>query len=1000
MAEQKEKKSASQSARDAAGSIKDAAKLTRDIGRIFAGDMSAIKDVLMNKLFWEIVLVVALIVAAVGMIIGASITGVIQFLATSWTEHWDENKIDQAIQSNGDMTYFKTAGWIFTLTETFKDVVKDTFSTLTRAGIAAANGRDNSNLTDQEALAAGKNPEADDYENTMQAILTDDPENGIGLTPALKERLDMIIVRVKQRGIQLRNAAYDQYVTSRKSDYHDLADILTDEMEKKMDAGGGKVVMYAGFNDELSRENFKFDMSAFTLSKLQALKILAIFSIQHDCQLTEMDIWTLMEYCGWFDPKNKTDLHDTADSIYDEVLQDQRYGNDIGSVTKKNLGIPIAAFEMGPLQVPYWSGSCAPQWYYEQQALIREHNRQYLAYWESGDIPEEMIPWGIQQPNRGSNTYTISGVYAREPSSTYNEWFKTTTEITYTFEIVQVGTAKKTIIADYTPNQDIVVKDLAFGYSYLVYRNTYSQMVASNGNKTKKELVDTLSLGKFTLDEAYTEDTIDTALDLSQFQQLSSFKPYGIVDRLYYSAENNLTVLRNEYSSTESWDRETIKALGQKVYKYWDKYVWAREKNDGGGVVTRNDAGIHSYSYSGSIPSGSTVPSYDQNGYLTKMVQTSYSCTLYKKTSFWGGWTYVSGGGRSYSNLEADTSYRFTITKYTTTTKYEYTYDDEGNVTGTVPQKPTNSSSTHTSKTFTTFPKRLDTQAYELYAGLNVSFKARTVDEIAFELLGIWPGRLDDTVQVVRATKENNLVGVNEEGNYSYCLRESNMTGLASLMTDDLNKLGDAVRTFFEKRLKDLPLMCSRTVSKSDELPLTVVTWKVEYCINKDNPLTRPDATPNTHEGWRSVEADNGHLVFDIVEDGTYYAYCRITQKTEVLYSDSTTSETTEQFLFTIDVIAPNGRGFGSEYYKDTEIEDGALYADGHLGNEKMLLNWQDIYTDPEGTEHTLDFTRMTGYQYESYVDMVMALCELLGIDYEDWDPAVKRAKEIGWEIS
>lgn len=999
MAEQKEKKSASQSARDAAGSIKDAAKLTRDVGRIFAGDMSAIKDVLMNKLFWEIVLVVALIVAAVGMIIGASITGVIQFLATSWAEHWDENKIDQAIQSNGDATYFKTAGWIFTVTNTFKDVVQDTFRALTQAGIAAANGRDNSNLTDQEALAAGKNPEADDYENTMQAILTDDPENGIGLTPALQERLDMIIGRVKQRGIQLRNAAYDQYVTSRKSDYHDLADILTDEMEKKMDAGGGKVVMYAGFNDELSRENFKFDMSAFTLSELQALKILAIFSIQHDCQLTEMDIWTLMEYCGWYTGES-SELEDTADSIYDQVLQDQRYGNDIGSVTEKNLGIPVAAFEMHPLEVPYWSGSCAPQWYYEQQALIREHNRQYLAYWESGDIPEGMIPWGIQQPTRGSNTYTISGIHVPAPTSRYDTLFKVTVETTYTFEIVQIGTAKKTIIADYTPNQDIVIKDLAFGYTYLVYRNTYSQMVASNGNKTKKELVDTLSLGKFTLDEAYTEDTIDTALDLSQFQQLSSFKPYGIVDRLYYSAENNLTVLRNEYSSTESWDKETIKALGQKVYKYWEKYIWAREKNDGGGVVKRNDAGIHSYSYSGNIPSGSTSTTHDKEGYITKRVQTYYSCALYKKTSFWGGWSYVSGGGRSYSNLEADTSYRFTITKHTTTTKYEYTYDEEGNVTGTVPKQPTYSTSNYTSKTFTTFPKRLDTKAYELYAGLNVSFKARTVDEIAFDLLGIWPGKLSNTVQVVRTTKENNLVGVNEEGQYSYCLREGNMTGLSLHLSEDLNKLGEDVKNFLMTILKDLHLLRSRTVSKSEDLPLTVITWKVEYCLNKDNPLANPNATPNTHEGWRSVEADKGHLIFDIKEDSTYYVHCRITQKTEILYSDGTTSESTDQFLFTIDVIAPKGRGFGSEYYKDTEVEDGALYADGHLGNEKMLLNWQDIYTDSKGTEHTLDFTRMAGYQYESYVDMVMALCELLEIDYEDWDPAIKRAKEIGWKIS
>lgn len=999
MAEEKEKKSASQSARDAAGSIKDAAKLTKDIGRIFAGDMSAIKDVLANKLFWEILLVVALIVAAVGMIIGASITGVLQFLATSWTEHWDENKIDQAIQSNGDMTYFKTAGWIFTLTETFKDVVKDTFNALTRAGIAAANGRDNSNLTDQEAIAEGKNPKEDDYENTMQAILTDDPENGIGLTPALQQRLDMIIGRVKQRGIQLKNAAYDQYVTSRKSDYHDLADILTDEMEKKMDAGGDKVVLYAGFNDELSRENFDFDLSAFTLSDLQALKILAIFSIQHDCQLTEMDIWTLMDYCGWYTGKT-SELDDTADSIYDQVLQDQRYGNDIGSVTEKNLGIPVAAFEMHPLKVPYWSGSCAPQWYYEQQALIREHNRQYLAYWESGDIPEGMIPWSIQQPTRGSNTYTISGVYAREPSITYNEWLKTTTETTYTFEIVQVGTAQKTIIADYTPNQDIVVKDLAFGYSYLVYRNTYSQMIASNGDKTKKSLVDTLSLGEFTLDKAYTEDTIDTALDLSQFQQLSSFQPYGIVDKLYYSAENNLTVLRNEYSSTAEWSREEIKALGNKIYRHWDKYVWAREKNAGGGVVRRDDEGNHSFTYNGNIPAPlSYYYGKDQYGNPLEFRYTTYSLGLYEASSGRLVATKSRGSDLTFTGLSGDMKYKLRLRHSTTIVTYTYTYDEEGNILSRTDSQRHEGGSTQKG-TFTTFPDKLNTQAYELYAGLNVSFKARTVDEIAFELLGIWPGRLDDTVQVVRTTKENNLVGVNEEGNYSYCLRESNMTGLASLMTDDLNKLGDAVRTFFEQRQKDFPLMCSRTVSKRDELPLTVVTWKVEYCINKDNPLTRPDATPNTHEGWRSVEADNGHLVFDIVEDGTYYAYCRITQKTEVLYSDSTTSETSEQFLFTIDVIAPNDRGFGSEYYKDTEVEDGALYADGHLGNEKMLLNWQDIYTDPEGTEHTLDFTRMTGYQYESYVDMVMALCELLGIDYEDWDPAVKRAKEIGWEIS
>lgn len=999
MAEEKEKKSASQSARDAAGSIKDAAKLTKDIGRIFAGDMSAIKDVLMNKLFWEIVLVIALIISAVGMIIGASITGVLQFLATSWTEHWDENRIDQAIQSNGDMTYFKTAGWIFTLTDTFKDVVKDTFSALTKAGIAAANGRDNSNLTDQEAISKGKNPKEDDYENTMQAILKDDPEKGIGLTPALQQRLEMIQGRVEQRGIQLKNAAYNQYVTSRRSDYHDLADLLSEEMEKKMeDNENNKVVLYAGFNDDLSYENFVFDMSAFRLSKLQALKILAIFSIQHDCQLTEMDIWSLMEYCGWFDSKKTENLDDISDSIYDQVLQDQRYGNDIGSVTEKNLGVPVAAFEMKPLQVPYWSGSCAPQWYYEQQALIREHNRQYLAYWEAGNIPEGMIPWGIEQPQQGSNTYTIASTYASAPKSEYDPFFKVTIETSYTFEIVQIGTAKKTFITEYVPNQNIVVTGLEYGYSYLVYRNTYSQTFANNGQSTRKELVDTLSIGQFTLGQAHTEDTIDTALNLSQFDLLSDFETYGIVDKLYYSAENNLTVLRNEYSSTEEWSKEEIQALGRKIYKHWEKYVWAREKNDGGGVVRRDDNGNHSYSYNGSIPSATGYYSgKDQYGNPLRYVYTSYTLALYDNS---GRLVESKSRGQSlvFNNLSGDTKYKVKLRSHTSVTTYTYTYDEEGNVLSRTHSQSNSNSSSHKG-TFTTFPDKLDTQAYEMYAALNLSFKARTVDEIAFELLGVWPGRLDDTVQVVRTTKENNLVGVNQEGQYSYCLREGNLTGLTAHIGADFNKMGDDVARFLLQLLRDLPLLRSRTMSKSEDLPLTVVTWKIEYGLNKSNPISDPSSSLNTREQWRSVEADKGRLVFDIEKDATYYVYCRITEKTQVLYSDNTTSESTKQYLFTIDVIAPIGRGFGSEYYKDTDVENGALYADGHLGNDKMLLNWQDIYTAPDGTEHTLDFTRMAGYQYESYVDMVMALCELLEIDYNNWDPAVKRAKEIGWNI-
>lgn len=988
MAEAPEKKSGAQTAMEATGRIKQAAKLAADVGRVFAGDMSAIKDVLANKLLWEIILVVAIIISMVGMLIGAAITGVLQFLATSWSENWEENMLDQAIQSNGDKTMYKTFGWVLALDATVKDVISDAFAAITKAGIQAGIGSsDNGQIENPDIQSAGRNPTEQDYETTMQAIA-----NSEKLQEALVIRLEMIQGRVKQRGLQIKSAAIAQYIENRNSDYNSIAKELSKQMADKMATNKDDVVvLYAGFNEALSEENFNFDMTAFDLTDLQALKLLAIFSIQHDCQLTEMDMWTLMDYCGWYTNRVTGELGDRPDSIYETAIQEQRYGNDIGSVTEENQGIPIATYEFEPLQVPIWTGTCAPQWYYEELAAIREHNRQYLAYVDADNIPEGMIPWGIDTPTADSNTFTIPGsaIPAGHIKKNGNRTYKY-----FYIVLVHDDWHNEKSIPEPQAGKDLTITDLMPGRKYTIYINCYRQRLYDDGSTGDKYLDKQNKYAVFTTPAKITAEEADTGIDVSQFEKLAGYETFGIIDKLYYSAENHLTVKRNDYSSTDSYSKADISALGDKdIYDFWEKYIWAKEKSAGGGTVKRNDAGVHSYTYGGTIPSGGTNYTYDENGYVTKKVVTSYGYGLYKKNDgFWGGWTYVSGGRRTYSNLDAETRYRFIITRYTETTKYKYTYDDEGNITGTTPQTPRNTSTNTVDRTFTTFEDRLETMAYQLYVEIDLSFAARTVDEIAFDLLGIWPGNLEKVTQVVRTTLQNNLIGKTEDDNYSYCFKGANISLGELLSTLDVPEENKFWIDMIGEQIIYLPTTRA-TSSRSEDLPLTTTTLIPEYGIHPSQ-LQNAEQTPDS--GWQRVDAHGEPIVFDNISgDQRYFVYMRITEIVEVLDKNGQYSRTQKRYMWLVDEIRPGNSYYG--YVADTPVNDGAYYADGHLGNENMLQNWTDMYTAKNGTAHTLEFARKDGYQYESYVDMVMALCELLEIDYSKWDPAVQRAKEFGW---
>lgn len=875
--EQKSKPNASQ----VAGNVKDGVNLAKDTARLAAGDVTAVKDLLMNKIVIGIILAIILFIALISMCIGASITGVVEYVATSWEENWDENYTDQAVASGGNAEYLSTTGWVLTLFNTMGDtasniydsvvgIVETAFTKLTNNSIANGAGtRDNSQLLTDGIDYTGKVPQASDYEVTLQAIL-----ESAQLDQALTDRLEMIKTRVKQRGLQIEKAAKEQYLENMDSEYVKIAQALSEQMETVMiENDDDSMVFYAGYNEELSEENFNFDLSVFELSSLQALKILTIFSVQHDCQLSDIDMWTLMDYCGWYDSDETGTLDDVADTIYEVVSQTQTFGNDIGTVIQEDQSIPVAIYEFPALEVPIWTGTCAPQWYYEEIAQIRLHNQQYEQYATSGNVPAGMISWAA-----------IDG-------------------------------------------ED------------------------SNGI---------------------------TGINTSRFAKLKKTETFGIIDRLFYSAENNLTVNRSEYTPTDEWTQEQIEALGGDIAKYWTDYVWSGEEietPEGGNTLELCEDGTYSLIYNGEIPPDEITVTYDQRGILSIKIETFTEIRVSLRDL----------EGNIIGELTPE-SLEMKFSGLTPTTEYEIVKTISTRTVTHISANKQIETSEITEEiidTFITSNRPRTVQAYELYISVNLSFQARTVDEIAFDLLGIWPGSLSDTVQVTGETSSGNTIGeteVNGTKKYTYCLEGGTYRLIAGNRTAWVEELNG---TYSE--LKRAHNITSNPTELTGPIQLTTITY--QYGISKDGEyITSVAQTPSS--GWKTVSTDGEDLLFDIAGTGHYIVYAKITVATATIQSGSGTTGTSRQeYLFTIDTFTPGASG--------TTVSNGEIYAADHLGNENLLLNWTDTYTDSRGVRHTLNFSRMTGYQYESYVDMVMALCELLEIPYDDWEPAIQRAADL-----
>lgn len=340
----------------AAESGKHAAKAIGNLsmGNIPGAIMEILKDENFRKILMAIIVaacILVLCIIACLMMIGTSITGVVEDLSQGYADSWEENWEEQGIASNGNALYLYTQGLANAQSSALIDAIESLFINTDKA--------DNSELEDADLTAITD----DDYRTTLQAIK--DQEALVGEDGALMKRINMIKGRVAQRGTQITSMATAQY----------SMEALGLAIGESLTAMITDPILYAGVDLENCAINI--NTAAFEISDIQALKILAAYSIQHDCLITEVDMWDLMDYCGWYSTElTELPVSYTENTIYDSSITGT-FASEIGGVVEAGDVLSSEIITLSAPQVPYWDGSCAPQWYYEEIAQLEANNNKY-----------------------------------------------------------------------------------------------------------------------------------------------------------------------------------------------------------------------------------------------------------------------------------------------------------------------------------------------------------------------------------------------------------------------------------------------------------------------------------------------------------------------------------------------------------------------------------------------------------------------------------------------
>lgn len=560
-------------AKTVASAITSAAKAAS--GDVAGAIATLLKDENVRKVIASILLGVCFLSIFGGMVMGSAITGTIENLQQGYIAKYDQLYEDYAIAANGSTFTLYT----FDHQQAQEQAMGFAIAQAIRSLFQKNSPYDNSNLPEGEGTVIGD----DIYQATLEAVK--DQESFIGEAGAVQKRLDMIKGRVEQRGKQLAGTAAMQYEISA------LGMAIGEYLENVKQ----NPVLFAGVDIENS--SISINTKAFELSDVQALKILAAYSIQNDCNIQNIDMWDLMNYCGWYaSDKEDFQVDETKDTIYNSTLT-ATYGMEIGGVVQDGEEISTSIRYIDPPKVPYWDGSCAAQWYYEEIAQLRKQNEQYESLEE---------------------------------------------------------------------------------------------------REKEKDLEGMIH---------YQEDS-QGRLIISNFEKLSNYDTFGLVDRIFTASTASIVTTRTEYHGADEWAREALSSLGGTLRARWSElFEPSYESTSEGNTLYR-----------------------DSNGDQHYILNTSNSANYYIKRRS-TGWTSsvkrgVAGGSITFSDLAGNATY------------------DVYRINGSDAEADEQSSWIDS---FTTGKSASEHEAYKIQVDVNVTFAGRSADSLIESVLGLWPGNLNAT---------------------------------------------------------------------------------------------------------------------------------------------------------------------------------------------------------------------------------------------------------------
>ena len=347
-------------------SVASAAK-NASAGNFVGAALDLLKDENIRTIIIVSLLLLVFFVIGIAMFVGSAITGTVQSMQDTIAAEKEQEWEEHGIASDGSLLYLygQQLLGISSPTETKYQMLGAVGSLIAHNYVYAEHN------TNEHIESDGEVPQTqigeEDYQLSINSVT--DENSLIGTDGILQRQMDLIKGRVEQRSEQILFFAGGQYGINTLG--VGIATSLTSLLRDPF--------LYRGIN--FAESSYTVDASVFELTDVQALKIYAAYAVQHDAVLANSNMWDLMDYCGWYatefsqidtsvykDPQNPNIYNTDASGAFAETLSNISQGTELTSI-----------YNMGSPYVPYWSGTCAPQWYYEQLAQMEAMNDAYEA---------------------------------------------------------------------------------------------------------------------------------------------------------------------------------------------------------------------------------------------------------------------------------------------------------------------------------------------------------------------------------------------------------------------------------------------------------------------------------------------------------------------------------------------------------------------------------------------------------------------------------------------